>query len=254
MEKQVKSKAGKIAGIIVNTLLWLFVIFSVVVTVMAVSATANQKGIPSIGGSCYLAVQSGSMNAPKPDGVGADKPEGFCKGDMLIARNIAGNAEAIAALQVGDIITFEWDITGDGVIGAGEYNTHRIIEIVTKDGKIEYFKTQGDNPEYSRGQTENVYPSRILAQYTGRRIAGLGSALDFLRSSLGFGLCVLLPLALFFMYQLFVFVRALMQIRNEGKRMITAQDEEQIKARAIEEYLRRQQQGEEHPHDSDSEK
>lgn len=244
MENRTQSKARKTVGIVVNAILWLFVIFSVGVTVMAVSASANKKGVPCLGGNCYLSVRSDSMNAEKPAWVSDDAPSGFSKGDMLIAHYIVDDEQAIAALKVGDIITFEWDITNDGVISEGEYNTHRIVRVVTReDGTVDYFETQGDNAEYSRGLTETVLPSRIIARYDGQKLAGVGSVMGFLQSSLGFGLCILLPLALFFVYELVVFIRTVLALKNEGKKVITAEDEELIKQRAVEEYLRRQQAG-----------
>lgn len=241
MEKTKQNKAKKIIGIIVNVILWVFVAFSVVVTVVAVSASANKKNVPTIGGRCYLSVLSDSMNASKPEGVAADKPKGFKKGDMIIGKYIAEDEAAIANLGVGDVITFEYDLNNDGVTSSGEYNTHRIVEIVRgEDGKINYFKTQGDNFEYSRGQTEDVYANKIIALYTGKKMGGLGGVLTGLSSPLGFGLCIVLPLAAFFAYEVFVFVKTVLAVKNEGKKVITAADEELIKRRAIEEYLKMQ--------------
>ena len=39
-----------------------------------------------------------------------------------------------------------------------------------------------------------------------------------------------------------MFIKTLLTVKNEGKKVITAEDEELIKQRAIEEYLRRQQE------------
>ena len=39
-----------------------------------------------------------------------------------------------------------------------------------------------------------------------------------------------------------MFIRTFVKIKNEGKKMITAEDEEAIKQRAIEEYLKLQRQ------------
>ena len=85
---------------------------------------------------------------------------------------------------------------------------------------------------------EQVATGFIIAKYTGKKIGGLGSASTFLGSQLGFGLCILLPLALFFTYELVVFIRTVVKVKNDGKKMITAEDEEIIKQRAIEEYLK----------------
>jgi len=242
MENQKTSKTKKTLGIILNVLLWLFVIFALVITVIAVSANANKKNVPTIGGKCYLTVLSDSMNADKPAGVAASKPSGFKKNDLIIGKYIADNAEEIEKLEVGDIITFEYDVNRDGKISAGEYNTHRIVEIVKDGDKVKYYRTQGDNFEYSKGASEEVYAQRIIAVYTGSKIGGIGAVMTGLRKPAVFGFCIILPLAAFFVYELVVFIKAVIKVGNDGKKVITAEDEEIIKQRAIEEYLSRKEQ------------
>ena len=192
-----KTNTKKILNIVVNVILWLFVAFAVVVTVVAVTASANKKNVPVVGGKCFLSVQSQSMNAAKPEGVASDKPAGFAQGDMIVGRYICDDDKAIDALEAGDVITFEFDINGDGQISPGEYNTHRIIAVKTgSDGKAVSFVTKGDNNEMQDANA--VTRSKIIAVYTGSKIGGLGAAQTFLGSQLGFGLCILLPLMAFF--------------------------------------------------------
>lgn len=237
MEKE-QSKAKRIGNIVFNVVLWLFVAFAVVITVVAFSAGANAKNVPTLGGKCYLNVQSNSMNAEKPADLPEGKFAGFKKGTMIIGEYIAESDEAIDALKVGDIVTYEWDINGDGMISSGEYNTHRIVGINRDaNGRIVTLATQGDNHEMSLG-TEEVQRSALIARYTGKKIGGLGGVLTFLGSQLGFGLCILLPMVLFFGYELFVFIKLVIKTKNEGKKVISAEDEELIKQKAIEEYLR----------------
>lgn len=241
MEKQKIEKIKKIGGIALDVVLWAFVIFAVVITIIAVSAGTNAKNVPAVGGRCYLSVWSGSMDAKKPDWVEENKPSGFKKGDLIISDYIYGNSQKINALAKGDVITFEFDRNNNGLNDPGEYNTHRIVDIEyygdgeEKAGQIKYIITQGDNNLVS---TETVGVDQIIAVYTGRKIGALGSVFDFLNQPLGFGLCILLPLVLFFAYQLFVFIKTYISVKNEGKKLITADDEELIKQRAIEEYLR----------------
>ena len=236
MEKNFNAK--KTVNIVVNVILWIFVAFCVFVTVIAVSASTNAKNVPTIGGKCILNVLSDSMDAAKPDGVSADKPSGFARGNVIIGNYIATDDNALDALEVGDVITFEKDLNGDGVM---EYNTHRILAIERgEDGALISVTTKGDNN--GTPDADPVRRSAIIARYTGTRIPVLGSVLAFLNTQLGFGLCILLPLFLFFVYQLIVFIRALMAVKNSGKKMISAADEELIKQKAIEEYLRRQQE------------
>lgn len=241
MEARTKGNLKKTGGIILNVILWIFVIFCVLVTVVAFSANGNAKGVPTVGGKCFLNVQTGSMDASLPEWVPEGKPAGFSAGSMIVGEYIADSAEKIDALEAGDVITFEWDITGEGRIQPGESNTHRIVSIERNaSGMIVSVKTQGDNTEYSKGQTETVSRSAIIAKYTGTKIAGLGAVMTFLSSRLGFGLCILLPLLLFFVYEIIVFVRAVMKVRGEDKKLISAEDEEMIRRAAVEEYIRRQ--------------
>lgn len=241
MENQTKIKVKKVLGIILNVFLWMFVVFALVVTVVAVSANANKKSVPTIGGNCYLTVLSDSMNADKPDSVDKSKPSGFKKNDLIIGKYIADNQDEINKLEVGDVITFEYDIDRDGKIVSGEYNTHRIVEIVMDGDKVKFYRTQGDNFEYSHGATEEVYAARIIAKYTGKKIGGVGVIFTGLRKPAVFGFVIILPLAAFFVYELIVFIKAVLKVKNEGKKVITAEDEELIKQRAIEEYLSRKE-------------
>jgi len=107
MENTKKNTVKKVLDIVLNTVLWLFVIFAVVITVITVSASSNKKNVPSVGGNCYLSILSDSMNAQKPSWVDQLKPSGFKTGDLIIGKYIAENEEEINKLEKGDIITFE---------------------------------------------------------------------------------------------------------------------------------------------------
>ena len=236
-----KSKTKKIIDIVVNVVLWLFVIFSIFVTVVAVSVDKDGENVPIVGGKCYLTVLSSSMEGKKPDGIAADKPSGFNKGDLIVAKYIGKDVDAKTKLGIGDVISFRFDVNNDGKIDKGELNTHRIVDLVKDgEGNVTGYITKGDNN--LTNDANPVYFGDIVAVYSGRRLVGIGNVLTFLSSKLGFGLCIILPLFLFFAYELFVFIKTLLTVKNEGKKVITAEDEELIKQRAIEEYLRRQQE------------
>lgn len=236
-----KSKTKKIIDIVVNVVLWLFVIFSIFVTVVAVSVDKDGENVPIVGGKCYLTVLSSSMEGKKPDGIAADKPSGFNKGDLIIAKYIGKDLDAKTKLGIGDVISFRFDVNNDGKIDKGELNTHRIVDLVKDgEGNVTGYITKGDNN--LTNDANPVYFGDIVAVYSGRRLVGIGNVLTFLSSKLGYGLCIILPLFLFFAYELFVFIKTLLNVKNEGKKVITAEDEELIKQRAIEEYLRRQQE------------
>lgn len=115
-----------------------------------------------------------------------------------------------------------------------------------EDG-IEKYRTQGDNKDTNPEPDEELKnPSEILAVYTGTRIPGAGRVLSFIRTQLGFFLCILLPMIIFFVYEA---IRVILNIiaYNKEKAMEAAAETvasseltEEQKQRAIAEYLAQQ--------------
>lgn len=222
-------KVKKVVKIVVNVLLWIFLVLALLTTIVAFSAQASNAGYPKFGDTCFLTVSSESM----------DGPDGFKKGDLIICR-VLGEEEK-KELEVGDVVTYFTDLVGDGIDGK-VLNTHRIIEKRVSEGGVITYVTQGDNREVSFVPDSPIGLDDIEAIWTGKRIGGVGSALNFLRSSTGFLVCIVLPLAAFFIYELVIMIITINKIRNKGKKQITKEDEELIKQRAIEEYLARQRE------------
>ena len=219
-------KTKKTIKIVVDVLLWIFLAFSLLMTILAFTAQASSAGFPKLGSSCLLTVQSDSMA----------EPGGFYKGDLIIGKTMTD--EQKQNLKVGDVVTYYMDLTPSDGIDNKELNTHRIVR-VDKDaaGRVIYY-TKGDHNSLEDG--EPIRWNAVEAIWTGTRIAGIGAVIGFLQSPTGFLICVVIPLLLFFLYELYVLIFTVIQIRNKGKRQITAADEELIKQRAIEEYLRQQ--------------
>lgn len=225
MEKT-KGTAKKVCNIILNVIIWIFVVFSVAVTALAFAAQSNSARIPSIGGKSILTVQTPSMEPT------------IMTGDIIIGNKIT--AEEAKTLKVDDIITYSaGDLNGDGI---DDVNTHRIVEVITEGDSVSYI-TKGDNNYVEDGF--RVLPENVLCRYEGTRIAGLGRVLSFLQQPKGFLIVIVLPLILFFLYELFNFIKKFLEIKNSGTKQITAAEEELIKQRAVEEYLRAQKEKEE---------
>ena len=225
-----KTQAKKIGGIVVNVLVWAFLIFATLVTVLTFVSLNAKDGVPSVFGKSFVSVQSPSMDG--------DKEGSFKQGDMLIVTKIT--EDEAYELTEGMIITYRapMDIDGDGQ--TGDINTHRIVRKWTTDGGIVYFKTQGDAELY-----EDNYDLRytdVVAVYDGHsRLAGAGAVADFLKSSIGFLLIVVIPMALFFIYELYNLIKILMEQKMKKATVaVSAETEEEIKRRAIEEYLAQQ--------------
>ena len=63
-------------------------------------------------------------------------------------------------------------------------------------------------------------------------------ALDFVQTQKGFFICIIIPIAIIFLFELYKFIQTLIEVKTEGLQDV---DEEEIKKKAIEEYLAKQQ-------------
>lgn len=202
----------KVMKIVFNVFAWVVLIFALLITLLVFTADRN-GGTASLFGFIPMTVESDSM-----------KPT-FAKNDLIICREI----DDIGNLQKGDVITY-WTI----IDGQKVRNTHRIVEINEVNGN-KNFVTRGDNN--SREDDISVYSADIIGQWTGMKINGFGQVMDFLRSQTGFFICILLPIALFFLFELYKLIVVIIEIRRPK---LTSEDEEEIKKKAIEEYLAEQ--------------
>ena len=220
-------KFKKIAGIVGNVLIWAFVVFSLLLTIMVFSAQGSSDGIPALFGKSWLTIETGSME------------DTYKVGDLVFMTKLTD--EDRANLEVDNIITYRApiDINGDGIIG--DVNTHRIYSIDPDTGVI---VTKGDNnvlPDNEGDTAYTIHRNDVIGICTEQgKLVGVGNVINFLRSRLGFFLCVVLPLILFFLYELYNFINILVTERAK-KAPVTKETEEEIKRRAIEEYIKSQQ-------------
>ena len=215
-----KKVLKRATNIIVDTVVVFILIVSILVVML--SLTSKSSGVPNIFGIAPLSVQTQSME------------DTINPGDLIFCTLTEIDDE----FQKDDVVTFPIEINGEQVL-----NTHRIVEVVA-DNNITYYKTQGDNKETNpEPDTDLQTSSTIVAKYTGTKIPGLGNVLSFIRTQLGFFLCILLPMILFFIYEA---ARVIMNLLayNKEKAFEEAQSAvnnseltEEQKKQAIEEYL-----------------
>lgn len=215
----------KILNIIVDILIVSLLAISVLVAALALASKAG--GVPSVLGYVPLSVQSDSMI-----------PE-FEKGDLIISKAVDDST----ALEKGDVITFKANIEGEDVL-----NTHRIVDITKTDGFV-FYTTKGDNNEIE--DAEPVARVSVAAKWEGIKLEGWGKAYDFLTSQFGFFLVILLPLIIFFIYEIIRFVKNLIAYNKEKALEEAMQNseiaaasglsEDEMKA-AVEQYLAKQAQ------------
>lgn len=234
MEKKIDwAKVKRIGGIVANVVIWLFVVFSILVTVLVFAAQGNADGIPELFGKTLITVETDSM---EPN---------IRRGSLVVLTKLEPGE--IYELSKNDIITYRSpvDLNGDGK--AGDINTHRII---SNDTENFYFVTKGDNNTLADNEGDKPY----VVKYTdvigtckeSDAIRGIGGVIGFLRSSVGFFVCIVLPLILFFLYELYNLINIIVSERAK-RAPVSGEVEEEIKRRAIEEYLKSQKQENDEP-------
>ncbi len=183
-----------IVNTIVNVLLVGIIIFGIFCSFTAFVSKAG-SGVPSFFGIRPFAIQTDSM-LPF-----------FSKGDLVIDTVVRDYND----LEVGDVITFWTVIQGERVL-----NSHRIVQI-DDYGNYLSFTTKGDNNTIEDFMT--VHQSEIVGKYA-THIKGLGTVIDFLQTSTGFLIVIVIPCALFFIYEIINFFRALFAYQAEKMRLM----------------------------------
>ena len=140
-------------------------------------ATRDVSRVSSIAGYTPMIVKTESM-APT-----------FGAGDLIIIRSCDP-----ASLKEGDIITFHTIIENEYAL-----NTHRIESIEENNG-VRSYVTKGDNNEIA--DTHIIADGDIVGKYLGR-VKGLGTVMGFLSGKVGFLVVIVLPMLLFFIYQVY---------------------------------------------------
>lgn len=188
-----EGKQHKVLNTVINVILVVAILLAAVCTYVSfVSSSGN--GVPSILGIRPFSIQTDSMYPTL-------KP-----GDLILDRAV----EDASQLEVGDIITYWTAINGERVL-----NTHRITEIYDGGGYL-IFATKGDNSSF--GDALTVHEAEIVGEYW-TRIGGVGKVFDYLQTSNGFLLVVVLPVFLFFLYHLVQFFRVLFEYQNVKNRI-----------------------------------
>ena len=224
--KKMNPTVKKVLSIVFNVLFYTFLILLFIFSISNIRSKKNN--IPNIFGSGYLVVQSGSMTGT------------FEKGDVIWVK--IANEKRISKLKVGDIITFTDPAISETIAQSGgeddgtNLNTHRIVDIVTMpDGSLRYI-CQGDYVKISfpadvydsskatNNKIQIVKDDEIKAVYTRNMGKGMTSVLKFAKSSLGFGLCIVLPTAILLVYEVVMLIRNIMKLNKEKMEAKMAED------------------------------
>lgn len=179
---------------IIHTILGALLAMIVVLAAFFVIVTFTMKGngaeIPRLFGYSMMTVQSGSMEPT------------ISEGDVIIVKETE-----LSELEEGDIITFHTVIDMKSVI-----NTHRIVE-VNREGDMLQFITKGDANE--EADLSVVSSGNVIGKYC-VRIPKVGLILDFLSTSMGFLIVIVLPLLLLFLYQAYNLINVIVEMKKQA--------------------------------------
>jgi len=215
---------------VLNTILTVFlVIVLIIVALISVVMIISSKndGVADVFGYSPIVIYDTKSMEPK-----------FSSSDLVIVKKI----DEDTVLKEKDIISFWGFIDGSkGII------THRIVEVVENpDGTVAY-QTKGDNNSLvdqdpmNANLQPNIYPEDIIGVYV-TQIPGLGAAMNFLKTPMGILICLVIPIALIFLWQLYRVIRLAMEVHREETAKKSAEMSEVEKQKVIEEYLRQQQE------------
>ena len=205
----------RIGTIVISVLLWVVILVAALYAFTTMASRDNQN-VANLFGYTPLAVQSDSM-APT-----------FRAGDLIFIRTCDPSA-----LQEGDIICFHTIINNEYAL-----NTHRIQSIETV-GDARSYTTIGDNND-GIADTHVISDGDIVGKYVGH-VTGLGRVMNFLSSSMGFLLVIVLPMLLFFIYQIYHLIMISINLKR-AMAVESAREEETARMAAREAEQKEQEQ------------
>ena len=168
--KKTADNKQKVLTIIGTVLCIILLPILIINLTLIVKSYINTDEVPSLGGVFPMIVLTDSMY-----------PE-IAAGDLIICHT--ADPEEI---RVDDVISF-FDPMGSGTAVV----THRVMEIVEKDGEIS-FRTKGDN---NNAEDQVLVPADSLIGTYKTRIPGLGHVAMFMQTTPGLIVCVVCPVLL----------------------------------------------------------
>ncbi len=177
----------KVGSIVISVVMWIIILVAALYAFTTL-ATKDDGSVSNLGGFTPMTVQSDSMSPT------------FDQGNLIVIKTCD-----TSKLQVGDIVTFHTIIDNQYAL-----NTHRIESIDELNG-MRSFTTKGDNNDVA--DTHIISDGDIVGQYV-FKIPGMGKVMDFLSSTWGFLIVIVLPMLLFFIYQVYHLVIVGMNLKR----------------------------------------
>lgn len=241
-----KDKAKRILAISGNVLQILIVILAITVSIVVIVATTgrNRDELPAdpMFGLAFMTVQSGSMDGSADFYKEHSDWSGFAKGDLIVVKAFDAKKNAGKTFKIGDVVTVYMQPTeGSSYV----LNTHRIVDVRGEGDNVRYV-LQGDaNPSVDKdfsGNERLFSAADIKGVWNGSKIAGFGNTMDWLKQPTQFLLCIVIPLAILFLLNLFFFIRAILRNKmDKTEERLKAEKAADVQA-AIDALIKRQQE------------
>ena len=198
----------RVTTIVLSIILWVIILIAALYA-FTTMATKDNQNVASILGYTPMVVESDSM-APT-----------FSKGDLIFIHKCD-----TSKLKEGDIITFHTIIDNEYAL-----NTHR-IQSIESAGDVRSYTTIGDN---NNGITDQhiISDGDIVGKYVGH-LKGVGKVMNVLSSSIGFLIIIVVPMLIFFIYQVYNLIMISMRLKKTVA-VETAKEVEAAKQKAAQE-------------------
>lgn len=241
-----KDKTKRILAIAGNVLQILIVILAITISIVVIVATTNRSRdeLPAdpMFGLAFMTVQSGSMDGNADFYKENPDWSGFAKGDLIVVKSFDAKKNPDKVFKVGDVVTVYMQPTeGSSYI----LNTHRIVEVRGEGENIRYVLKGDANPTVDKdfnGNERQFSAADIKGVWNGSKIAGFGKTMDWLKQPTQFLLCIVLPLAILFLINLFFFIRAILRNKmDKTEERLKAEKAADVQA-AIDALIKRQQE------------
>lgn len=177
----------KVGSIVVSVVMWIIILVAALYAFTTL-ATKDDGNVSNLAGFTPMTVQSDSMSPT------------FDQGDLIVIKTCD-----TSKLEAGDVVTFHTIIDNQYAL-----NTHRIESIDELNG-MRSFTTKGDNNDVA--DSHIISDGDIVGQYV-FKIPGMGNVMDFLSSTWGFLIVIVLPMLLFFIYQVYHLVIVGMNLKR----------------------------------------
>ena len=234
----------KIGSVTVDILIVIVFIISLLVVIASITAK-RENGQANVFGYTANSVQTDSMKGT------------INEGDLIISKVVTSKNKADFDLKEGDIVSFYTEIKK----GTKILITHRIYE-VRQAGNTTVITTWGDNRESAPEPDDPITMSDVQSVYM-FKIPLVGHFIDFLKTPLGFIICLVIPLLSFICWQAYKLIVLFFkskqaeldeQAENMKNNANKAEISEEEKNAIIAEYLAKQKAQEEKKDNADAEK